>query len=324
MSKPTPSKRSGSRPPRSPCSAPTKKSAAVAGSLSVPATVSARWLIIAVSSLVVAAVVCAWLTLCLLFWQGSWQLLYRPTSVVTRTPASEALAFDVIQFADTPAGVPQLQGWWIPAVSHARCTALYLHGASGNVGDTVVDLARIHAANLDVFAFDYRGYGQSIFKHPSEARMREDAESAIVYLTDTRHIAASSIVVVGKDLGANLALEVAAAHPDFAGVVLESPLENPVTTIFSDPRAHIVPARALVRDRWDANAAAQDLLIPSLWFYWTPARAAGPQEDKPFAYQAAKSRKSLVWLTESPGAGNDFHLTLSRWLDDLAVNRQAR
>jgi uncharacterized protein len=321
MSKPIPGKRSSSRPPRSPSSAQAKKPACAQGSSSAPPTVSARWLIAAIASLVIAAVVCAWLTLCLLFWQGSWQLLYHPTSAGTRTPASAALAFDVIQFADTPAGVPQLRGWWIPAATQARCTALYLHGASGNLGDTVDDLARMHAANLDVFAFDYRGYGQSLFKHPSEVRMREDAESAIVYLTDTRHIAASSIVLVGKDLGANLALEVGAVHPEFAGVVLEGPLENPLSAIFNDPRAHIVPARALVRDRWGANAPAQNLLIPSLWFYRTPAGQTEPKQDQPPAYQATKSRKSIVWLADSPAAGNDFRAALSSWLDDLAVNR---
>ena len=64
-------------------------------------------------------------------------------------------------------------------------------------------------AGLNVFAFDYRGYGQSHFAHPSETRWREDAESALSYLTGTRHIPANAIILVGKDLGANLALEVA-------------------------------------------------------------------------------------------------------------------
>jgi alpha-beta hydrolase superfamily lysophospholipase len=260
----------------------------------------------------------------LLFWQGSWQLLYHPTSAVERTPASAGLAFDVIQFADTPAGVPQLQGWWIPSATQARYTALYLHGATGNVGDAVDHIARLHAAGLDVFAFDYRGYGQSRFKHPSEARMKEDAESAIVYLTDTRRIAASSVVLVGKELGANLALEVAAAHHEFAGVVLESPLDDPVSAIFNDPRARLVPANWLVRDRWDANTAAASLLIPSLWFYWVPAHATKTQEDLSPAYQAVKARKSLVWLTDSPGTENDFHLAMSRWLDELEASRKSQ
>ena len=319
MSKPSPRKRS-SRPHDA--SVPSRAQASIVHRPSSAPVVSARWLIGAIALLLAIAAVCAWLTLCLLFWQGSWQLLYHPASAVTRTPASVGLPFDAIQFADTSAGVPQLQGWWIPAVSQARFTMLYLHGATGNLGDAVDDLARIRAANLDVFAFDYRGYGQSHFIHPSEARMREDVESAIVYLTDTRHISASSIVVAGKDLGANLALQVAAAHPEFAGVILENPLENPVGAILRDPRAHLVPAHILVRDRWDADAPAANLLIPSLWLYWTPARTLNPQEDLPSAYRVVKARKSVVRLTDAPDARDNFNLALARWLDDLPASRK--
>ena len=76
-----------------------------------PPTVSGRWLVTAASTAVLAAGVCAWLTLCLLFWQGSWQLLYHPTSAVTRTTASLGLAFDPVAFATTNAGEPRLKGW---------------------------------------------------------------------------------------------------------------------------------------------------------------------------------------------------------------------
>jgi pimeloyl-ACP methyl ester carboxylesterase len=318
MSKPPPRRKNQ---PQQSGSLPAARTPRSANAASAPPTVSARWLITSIGLLIAGAAICAWLTLCLLFWQGSWQLLYHPASAVDRTPASIGLAFDTIQFADTTAGVPQLQGWWIPAGPPSRFTALYLHGANGNLGDAVDDLGRLHAADIDVFAFDYQGYGRSHFRHPNESRMRQDVESAIVYLTDTRHIAASSILLVGKDLGANLALEVAAAHPDIAGVVLAGLLENPIGTIFNDSRAHIVPARMLVSDRWDATAHAANLLIPSLWFYWTPASAAKVQEDDPPAYQAVKARKTLVWLMNNPDAEKNFHAAFMRWLDDLPPKR---
>src|ERR1035438_268561 len=105
-----------------------------------PPTVSGRWLVTAASLAIVASAACAWLTLCLLFWQGSWQLLYHPTSPVTRTPASAGLAFDSVGFASTEAGQPRLRGWWIPAgaaARYSRYTVLYLHGQDGNLGDAV-------------------------------------------------------------------------------------------------------------------------------------------------------------------------------------------
>src|SRR5579863_3571024 len=199
-----------------------------------PPTVSGRWLLAAVSIAIVGAAFCAWGALCLLFWQGSWQLLYHPTSVVARTPANIDLAFDAVPFATTEAGEPRLSGWWIPAAPDARYsryTILYLHSQDGNLGDTVDALAALHNIGLNIFAFDYRGYGHSQFQRPSEARLREDADWAIQYLTATRHIPTQTIILNGRGLGANLALEVAAAHPELAGIVLESPLDAPIAAI---------------------------------------------------------------------------------------------
>jgi hypothetical protein len=279
--------------------------------------VSGRWLLSAGAIAIAAALLCAWCTLCILFWQGSWQLLYRPASAVTRTPASLNLRFESVGFASNAGGEPQLSGWWIPASSQARFTAVYLHGADGNLGDTVNALSRLHDCGLNVFAFDYRGYGQSHFAHPSEARWREDADFALAYLTETRHIPANSLVLVGKDLGANLALEVASAHADLAGVVLEQPLESPTAAIFNDARARLVPAHLLVSDRWQSTVAAGNLLIPSLWFYWTPKQSVEAEQDKPEAYEKTPARKSLVWLTDSHDEQQQFKSALGSWIDQL-------
>ena len=282
-----------------------------------PPTVSGRWLITAFAGAILAALLCAWGTLCVLFWQGNWQLLYHPTSPVAHTPASANLPFDSIGFATTASGEPQLRGWWIPAATQARYTAVYLHGANGNLGDTIDALADFHALGLNVFAFDYRGFGQSHFVHPSEARWREDTDSAIRYLTGTRHMAPGSLILVGKDLGANLALETASAHPDLAGVILENPLESPTTTIFNDARARLVPARLLVSDRWETNAAASNLLIPSLWIYWTSKQSTGTEQDDPEAYAKTPARKMLVWLTNSPDEPRQFNAAMTIWLDQM-------
>jgi pimeloyl-ACP methyl ester carboxylesterase len=319
MSKPTPRKKRSAKSSQS--AAYARKLGGIASS--APPTVSIRWLMAAISIAIVGAVVFAWGTLCVLFWQGSWQLLYHPSSAVERTPASVGLAFDSIGFATTASGVPQLRGWWIPYGPESRYTLLYLHGADGNMGDTVQAFIPLRATYQNIFAFDYRGYGMSQFKHPSEARWREDADSAIEYLTNTRHIPSGSIVLVGKDLGANLALEVAAAHHELAGVVLEQPLAEPTAPIFHDPRARLVPAHMLVSDRWESNSPAVTLRIPSLWIYYT-TDISGAREDKPATYEKVQARKSLVWLTDSADAQRDYSAALSRWIDDLKANPQSR
>jgi uncharacterized protein len=298
------------------------RSGARSGAPSTPPTVSAKWLLSAIAFAIAGALFCAWGTLCFLFWQGSWQLLYHPASAVTHTPASTNLPFDSVGFATNAAGEPQLRGWWIPASAQAHFTAIYLHGADGNLGDTVNALAQLHAAGLNILAFDYRAYGQSHFAHPSEARWREDADAAISYLTATRHVPAATVVLIGKGLGANLAIEAAAAHPDLAGAVLEQPLPSPTLAIFNDARAQLVPARWLVSDRWQTSAAAGNILIPSLWFYWTAERTADVDQDKPEAYDKVPARKMLVWLTNAPDAHQQFQSALAAWLDQLPAPRQ--
>jgi pimeloyl-ACP methyl ester carboxylesterase len=177
-------------------------------------------------------------------------------------------------------------------------------------------LIPLHAAGMNVFAFDYRGYGLSAFQRPSETHWREDAESAIDYLTNTRHVPAGALVLVGKGLGADLALEVAAAHPELAGIILDEPLSTPTDAIFRDPRAKLVPAHLLVNDRWNPIPPATNLRAPSLWFYRTRVDDQ-PSDAIHNAYQSIAAPKQQVWVAGSPDAASNFDLALRRWLDDL-------
>jgi len=297
-----------------------KRAGAAGQARRAPAQVSGQWLLKALAVSIAAAVLCAWGALCLLFWQGAWQLLYHPASRVVRTPAAAGLAFEAVGFDATDEGVARLSGWWIPAAPDARygrLTVLFLHGRNGNLGDSVDALARLHASGLNVFAFDYRGYGQSQFVRPSEDHLRQDVESALTYLTGTRHVAANTIVLFGQELGANLALEAAAAHPELAGVVLESPIGAPMNAVFNDARARMVPAHLLVRDRYDLDAAAAAVRIPVLWFETTPQAGQAGAVQQPAAFSKIRARDTLVWLAPSMDRNRAFADAFSRWLDEL-------
>ena len=286
-------------------------------------TVSGRWMLIAIPTVIAVAALCGWGVLCLLFWQGSWQLLYHPASKVTHTPADAGLPFSPVGFDPAASGAPRLTGWWIPAAADAhesRYTLLYLHGQDGNLGDTTDHLGQLHAAGVNVFAIDYRGYGQSAFEHPSEARWLEDANSALDYLTNTRHVDANSIVLDGSKLGADLALEVAAAHPELAGVVLESPIEDPASVIFNDGRASLVPSHMMVHDRYDLDEAAASLRTPSLWFLPFPRPDANGPAQNPEIFQKVQASKMFVWLPPGKTTTKNFSDELSRWLDGLQTH----
>jgi pimeloyl-ACP methyl ester carboxylesterase len=290
-------------------------------------TVSGRWLLKAFAVAVVAAALCCWATLCLLFWQGSWQLLYHPSSVVKRTPASAGIRFDTIALAADETGRTRLTGWWIPAdanVKFGRITVLFLHSQNGNLGDAVDSLAALHTIGVNVLAVDYRGYGQSLFARPSEARWREDAEYALNYLTGTRQIHAAQIVLDGDGLGANLALEVAAAHPELAGAILRDPIPDAANAIFSDPRAKLIPAHMLVRDRFDQAAATAALRIPALWVYRTSVTSKLDWQRYNQVFATIASMKSSVELSSPAHADSDEAAAISHWLIDLGDRTKAQ
>jgi pimeloyl-ACP methyl ester carboxylesterase len=288
--------------------------------------ISARWLATAVAITLLGIAVCAWLSLCLLYWQGSWQLLYHPKAAITRTPASAGLAYEPIRFAVTETGIPQLTGWWIPAEG-SHFTVLYLHGSDGNLSDCVDALAALHRAGLTVFAIDYRGYGQSQPTHPSEASWLNDANRALDYLTQSRHISAASIVLYGEGLGANLAARLAGQEQDryegtklrivkAAGVILVNPKPGPVSVVFSDSRSNLVPAHLLVRDRYDLAAAAQAFVTPSLWLI--PQEKSATPAQLPHAYEALTAPKMSAVLQTPIESDPNFQAEMQRWLDDLA------
>ena len=135
--------------------------------------------------------ICAYATLCLLFYQGSWQLIFHPSRTVSATPA---VPYQEIQFDYTETGKPQLAGWWIPAGSDAQLTPATPSSSCMTVKarsrTPSPSFRTLHTLGINVFAFDYRGFGKSADLHPSEASMNQDADAALVYIADTRHLPA--------------------------------------------------------------------------------------------------------------------------------------
>lgn len=262
----------------------------------------------ALAIVLVAAAVCVYATLCVLFYQGQWQLVLHPSKTITLTPASKGLEFDEVQFDYTETGHAQLDGWWIPSQPGARwsgATMLYLHSGSGSLSDTVDDLAALHSLGINVFAFDYRGFGRSTGPVPHEKRMDEDGEAAWTYLTDTRHIAGNDLVVYGVGVGASVAAEVAAKHHP-AGLILDGPCEPARKVIGADARARIVPGW-LVRERFDPEQTLRGLVIPKLFL-----DRIGAKERTTELYRAASDPKEYFELRQG-----GYETALGRFLDEL-------
>jgi uncharacterized protein len=231
---------------------------------------SARWLLGGVAAVIGLAAICVYITFCLLFWQGQWQLVFQPSRTITATPATAGMKFDEISFDATETGILQLNGWWIPAEPHAPYAAdtlLLLHNGTGSLSDTLPQLQALHTLGINVFAFDYRGFGKSLDVHPSQARTYEDAAAAWRYLTDTRHLSPSRIVLDGVGLGAAIAAEAAHRQPEAPALILEDPVPPVLDSLHFDARTQILPIRLLFHDRFDPAKTLAQLRTPKLLLY---------------------------------------------------------
>jgi hypothetical protein len=228
---------------------------------------SARWIVGAGLATLGLALLCVYTTFCLLFWQGQWQLVFKPSPAITSTPSSVGLKYDEIQFDATETGILQLNGWWIPADQPATDTLLLLHGNAGSLSGTLPQLRILHQLGMNIFAFDYRGFGKSTNIHPSEKSTYEDADAAWSYLTGTRHLSASTIVLDGVGLGAAIAAETARRHPQAPALILEDPQPPILDTLQWDSLTRLLPIRLLFHDRFDPTRTLARLRTPKLLLY---------------------------------------------------------
>ncbi len=239
--------------------------------------VARHWILSAAGLMLAAAVLAVYSTLALLFWQGQWQLIFRPSHLVDHTPASSGVPYQDVRFGATETGQPRLAGWWVPAAASAatdRPTVLYMHEARGSLADALPDVLALHALGVDVFAFDPRGFGNSSWARPSERHWDEDATAALSYVTGVRHAPMAHVVPMGRGLGATVAATLTLEHPEIRSVVMID-LRPPTLALLEAPRwTSILPVRLLARDRFDTETALHSVTARKLFLL--PADAALP------------------------------------------------
>jgi uncharacterized protein len=263
------------------------------------------WLLKALGAVILVALLCSYLSLCLLYYQGQWQIVLHPT----RSAGDLSQPSNVIRFGPGESAQPQLTGEWLAAPAGSRygnLTVLFLPAGDGSVADLNSTLQALRAVGLNVFAFDYRGYGRSAEIHPSQQRMTEDAEAAWRYLTTSRAVPASQIIPYGSGVGASLAVHLVSEHPEIAALILDSPHTDLLEQARRDSRSSLLPTGLLFHERFPLAAPLAGLQIPKLLI----AEVHGP---RPEAFVTAADPKMTVTLELRSGSLYDEAIT--RFLD---------
>lgn len=275
-----------------------------------PESVDPVWLVKALAFTLALAALCSYITFCFLFYQGQWQLVLRPARTATAPQSIGGAAYEVIHFAPDASATPQLVGWWIPAPANGRyaaTTVLFLPGEKGSLADSVPTLAALHGLGINIFAFDYRGYGQSADVHPNQLRMTADAEAAWHYLTGSRHLLPTQIVPYGYGVGATLAVHLASGHGAVPAVILDSPKGDLISVARSDSRARLLPLGLLFHENFPLAAPLGTLRTPKLILSHDPG-------VPPALYRKASDPKYIAELPVQDGSV--YAQSITRFLDE--------
>ena len=268
------------------------------------------WILKALGGMLALGIVCAYITLCIIFSHAQWQLVLHPSRAVATTPASLSLAFTEVRFGVDASGQPQLDGWWIPSDQPASRTALLLHGADGSIADALPSAEALHQLHLNVLLFDYRGYGRSSGAHPTQLTMQQDTHTALEYLMQSQNLPPTQIVVYGHGLGAPLALQLCATiEIECPAMILDAPDGDLLARASADPRAKIVPMSLLFHERFPLAEPLQSATVPKLLISYNTSSAPPVLKD-------AHDPKMLAEL--KTGDTSAYIATLRRFLDEYA------
>jgi pimeloyl-ACP methyl ester carboxylesterase len=162
---------------------------------------------------------CAWLD------TRQRELIYRPTpaqaiSAAELQPGDSHYHVKLSDLGDAE----HLAFWWLPNNQSNAPTLLYLHGTFRNLYGNQRKIESLRRAGFSVLAVDYRGWGESSPRIPSEQSILQDAHIAWQQFTKYQPNPAKR-VIYGHSMGSGVAVDLASRlnYPqDYGGLVLES------------------------------------------------------------------------------------------------------
>lgn len=243
-------------------------------------------------------------------------LLYLPSTDRPDPARAGQPAPEVVQ-VEGPDGLVLVHWYWPPAAEDGRVVVVF-QGNAGHIGHRADKYRFLVEAGQGLLLAGYRGYGGNPGS-PSEPGMTADGAALLAWLAG-RGVTPGRTLLYGESLGSGLAVKLAAAAAEpLGGLVLEAPY----TSIAAVAQAHYwyVPAKWLVRDRWDAAAVVADVRAPLLILHGERDGIV-PTRFGRALFELAADPKDALWL---PDAGHndvlDFAVARDRVLAFVSADK---
>ncbi len=238
--------------------------------------------------------------------QGDW--IFRPTEATWW--GSRPLPATFVEHTIPVGGNGEnIHAWWAPVENPNAPVLLYLHGARWNLTGSATRIPRWNTMGFAVLAIDYRGFGKSSLRTPTEQSSYEDAEAAWAYIDK---IAPNrKKFIFGHSLGGAMATHLAIKDASASGLILEATFTN-IPEMLKATAFGFLPVGGLITQRFDNLERIDDVKVPILIAHGTDDSIVPfAMSEKLFAAATASKR---FFKAE----GGSHHNLTSRFFDDYA------
>ena len=238
--------------------------------------------------------------------QGEW--IFRPTEAVWRGARAMPAHF-VEHHIPVGGNGDTIHAWWAPIDDSNAPVLLYLHGARWNLTGSATRIPRWNQMGFAVLAIDYRGFGKSTARAPTEQSSYEDAEAAWSYLNTLAPNRKKFIF--GHSLGGAMATHLAQKDASADGLILEATFTN-IADMVKATKFGFLPVGGLITQRFDNLARIEAIKVPTLIAHGTEDSVV-PFVMSEQLFAAARTHKRLF-----KADGGTHHNLTSRFFDDYA------
>lgn len=224
-------------------------------------------------------------------------------------------------------GNETVRAWYWASPLPDAPTVLYLHGARWNLNGSVFRLEAWTRLGYSVLAIDYRGFGDSSARLPSEQSALQDAGVALQELARRQPDPARRFVY-GHSLGGAIAIGLLSepARPPVAGLIVESSFSSIADMMTLYRWGRLPGASWLVTQPFDSARKLANLSTPLLLLHGTSDQVV-PHAMSDVLYAAAVAvpagLKRLVKLdgvshSGAVRAGNSYSEAVTRFIQDAS------
>ncbi|MEM8998188.1 MAG: alpha/beta fold hydrolase [Acidobacteriota bacterium] len=231
--------------------------------------------------------------------------MFEPTRYPEGDWHPERSGLEVVDVDFTSGDGTRLNGWWIeasPTPSRLEpMTVVYCHGNSGSIAERVEIYKHLRRLGVNIFAFDYRGYGRSSGE-PSEDGVCADARAAIDHANGVLGVPYSRLILFGHSLGGAIAIDTARRRPRIAGLVVQSSFTQNL-----DMARHFypdLPVHWITRNGFRSIDKVPELLMPKLFIHGAADKKVPFSQGQALFAAAAEPK---AWLPIARADHNDVH-----------------